>query len=288
MGLRVRLGASPGGEKIDRLAQVLARQLAAADLMGRLHVLRWAHRKTGRVMPLASGAMSLGFAEDKQDADASLDALPDALMGARFAFDVGGADAASQIRKLTPVTREIFDGLSAQYRRDAFTLAGVADARLIGRIQESLAQTAEKGQTKSFFRKAAKALTTDAGAEEVNKFTLDTAFHTAMQKAYSAGRLLQMREPHMMEDLPFWQYWTMEDNRVRPEHAAIDQFIALAIDPVWQKIYPPSGYNCRCGVVPLPREEALAIDPNAEDGGLERLPAITAELVPTPGFNTLG
>ena len=44
-------------------------------------------------------------------------------------------------------------------------------------------------------------------------------------------------------------YRTMEDARVRPEHAAMDG-ITLPIDHVfWQTRYPPNGWNCRCTVL---------------------------------------
>jgi len=61
------------------------------------------------------------------------------------------------------------------------------------------------------------------------------------------------------------------DMRVRPGHAELDGFIARAIDPVWRKIYPPWDFNCRCSVVPLTEEEALQIDSDASEGGIERL-----------------
>jgi SPP1 gp7 family putative phage head morphogenesis protein len=258
----------------ERLGGLLARHLASADVLGRMQILRHARAKTGKVLPLATSTRIVAFAEGDDPT-------------AGFSFDVGGADWAEYLRNLTPVTREIFDGLTAQYRRDAFTIAGAADQRLVAKIQEALAQTAARGGTPAEFRASANKLTSEAGVADLNAFTLDTAFQTAMQKAYSAGRLRQMQEPHMLEALPYWQYWTVGDTRVRPEHAVLDGFLARAIDPVWTRIYPPSGYNCRCSVVPIPEDEALKLDPDAEHGGIERLPMLAALSVPTPGFRTL-
>ena len=256
----------------SRLGDVLARKLAAADTLGRIQILRHARKKTGLLLPLSPAAHTVRFGQDGD-------------MG--FSFDVGGAENAQQIQGLTAVTHQVFDGLTAQYRKDAFTLAGVADVRLIERIRDELAETARQGETVDDFRKAVNRITSEAGVADLHAFTLDTAFQTAMQKAYSAGRLEQMREPHMVEALPFWQYWTVGDLRVRPEHAVLDGFLARAIDPVWRKIYPPSGFNCRCSVVPIPADEALKIDPQCEEGGWERLPAMARMLVPQSGFTTL-
>ena len=155
---------------------------------------------------------------------------------------------------------------------------------MLQRVQAALADIAKKGETAADFQKAAKTITDNAGVEQMNAFTLDTAFNTAMQKAYSSGRLQQMQEPHMVEALPYWQYWTVGDFRVRPEHAVLDGFCARAIDPVWRKIYPPSGFNCRCSVVPITEDDA----PDGSDqGGMERLPALAMILVPQRGFHSL-
>ena len=265
--------SGPGDTQIQRrLGDTLAHHLAAADLLGRLQILRHAKKKTGRMLPISPSPRVARFAEDP-------------TVG--FDFDLPDDDAERFIRDLTPVTKEVFNGLSAQYQRDAFTLAGTSDVRLIEKIRDALGDIAKNGGTVEDFHAAVRKLTGDASIDELNAFTLDTAFNTAMQKAYSSGRLEQMREPSMMDALPFWQYWTVGDLRVRPEHAVLDGFLARAIDPVWGKIYPPSGFNCRCSVVPLPADEALKMDPGAEDGGLERLPILARALVPQRGFHTL-
>lgn len=45
------------------------------------------------------------------------------------------------------------------------------------------------------------------------------------------------------------QYRTANDDRVRPEHAALDRVTLPMSDPFWQEYYPPNGWNCRCTVV---------------------------------------
>jgi SPP1 gp7 family putative phage head morphogenesis protein len=244
-------------------------------------------RKTGIAVPLATSSrkpMHLRFAEDDDDADLDLaNGAVDSTVG--FSFSLPGTEQAEYLRNLTPVTAATFDGLTAQYQKDAFTVAGVSDVRLIQKIRDELAQVAEDGGTQQDFEKAARMLTTDAGVQQINAFTLDTVFQTNMHKAYSLGRYEQLTHPAVMEALPFWQYFTVGDDRVRLEHAVLDGFVARADDPVWNKIYPPNGFNCRCIVVALTREQALAIDKDAEQGGLLRLPALAMALVPQPGFS---
>lgn len=54
---------------------------------------------------------------------------------------------------------------------------------------------------------------------------------------------------------PYWEYKTMGDHLVRPEHALIDGIILPYDDPRWKKLFPPNGWNCRCRVAPRMKHE---------------------------------
>jgi SPP1 gp7 family putative phage head morphogenesis protein len=257
-----------------QLGDLLARNLAAANLLGRLHIVGVGLKKVRRPMRLATSSRRVDFAEDAAQGD---------TFHVGFSFNLPPTGAVDYLRTLTPVTRDLFDGLTSQYRRDAFTVAGVSDQRLIGKIRDTLSDTLAKGGTRDDFHKTVDELTTDAGVEQIAAFDLDTVFQTNAGKAYSAGRLEQMQEPGLLDAMPYWQYWTAGDLRVRPAHAALDGFTARAIDPVWRRIYPPNGFNCRCGVVPILAEEAPE---GSDEGGLERLPLL-AEFVRPQGWNSL-
>lgn len=45
------------------------------------------------------------------------------------------------------------------------------------------------------------------------------------------------------------QYRTAGDNKVRPDHAALDGITLPPSDPFWSKYYPPNGWGCRCTAV---------------------------------------
>jgi uncharacterized protein with gpF-like domain len=99
-------------------------------------------------------------------------------------------------------------------------------------------------------------------------------------KAYAKGRAEQMADPAVVAALPYWQYRTAGDGRVRPAHAALDGFTALQSDFVWGRIYPPCGFNCRCTVIPILASEA----PEGSNlPGSPRIPFMAAS-VPDPGF----
>jgi SPP1 gp7 family putative phage head morphogenesis protein len=272
MALSFHMMPTRDTEVQQRVGDMLARHLAAANLLGRVQIVKRAHRLSGHKLPIAASSRHVGFGDDDDD-----------LYGS-FATDLPNDDAAGYLADLTPVTKEIFDGLSSQYKKDAFTLAGAADVRLIGKIRDALADAAQKGETADEFELAAKKITDDAGVAELSSFTLDVAFNTAMQKAFSLGRWEQIQDPATKLVLPFLQYWTVGDDHVRPEHAVLDGFVARVDDPVWLKIYPPNGFGCRCSGVPVPEAEALKADKDANEPGYARLPLLARLLVPQPGF----
>ena len=49
------------------------------------------------------------------------------------------------------------------------------------------------------------------------------------------------------------QYRTQHDNKVRPEHAALDRITLPMSDQFWESYYPPNGWNCRCTVMRVRR-----------------------------------
>jgi SPP1 gp7 family putative phage head morphogenesis protein len=261
------------------IGDALARYLAAFNVMGRLHIVQFGTSKIrGAVRLATSSRVVRSFAE--AGADDSFDA--------GFSFELPAQGAIDYIRALTPVTKHLFDGLTSQYRNDAFTIAATNDQRVIAKVRDALADVLAAGGTKADFAAKAREITTEAGVEDMTAFELDTVFHTNTAKAYAAGRLEQMQAPHMTEALPYWQYWTVGDLRVRPGHAELDGFTARAIDPVWRRIYPPWDFNCRCSVVPIPADEA---PPGSDEGGLERLgtkPLTMIELAQTDFRSLLG
>ena len=51
------------------------------------------------------------------------------------------------------------------------------------------------------------------------------------------------------------QYRTALDDKVRPEHAALEGITLPQDDPFWNTAFPPNGWNCRCNVVPVLKED---------------------------------
>lgn len=245
----------------------LAHAMAAADIQGRLHVLDDLEAQTGLKLPMST-AVSV-------DGDVQFDSST--LDFERVPFE----GAIRRLRNLTPMTKLAFDGLSKRYKMQAFTIAGISDVALIDKIHEALAKVVADGGTDRDFRRAVNALTDEAGVERLASFHVETVFRTNVQRAYSYGRMEQMRDPDVAKALPYWKFRTAGDGRVRPEHEALNGFVARQDDPVWRKLYPPLGFNCRCIVTAILAKRAPA---GADEPGIDRVPDASRSLLSNGGF----
>jgi len=123
-----------------------------------------------------------------------------------------------------------------------------------------------------------------------------TIYETNLRTSYAAGRYKQMTDPDMVKVRPYWQYrhgLTRRPKNPRLDHKALDGLVLACDDPMWDKIYPPNGWNCSCGVVPLSQRQLERMGKNAPDPS-PRLPmrkefdSKTGEMVEIPQGIALG
>lgn len=270
---RLRLDMMP-------LVQRLTEAMVSADVLGRIRVLMEAARKGAQVNPMGPVAektfveSSKLKVENRPQSSTFNSQLLTAFSETLGYESVIPEEAVDFIKSLTSFTRAAYHRLAPQYRQAAFTVARVEEIALLDRTQELLAQALEQGWTKQEFIDRLNAAFDSAGVTRLSSFHAELVFQQNMTTAYSNGRYQQMRDPEVLRALPFWRYRTMEDERVRPNHAALDGFVAAADDSVWSYIYPPNGFNCRCMVEPLLRSEGeAALGASLNVPGSERLPA---------------
>lgn len=89
------------------------------------------------------------------------------------------------------------------------------------------------------FQKAARGI-----FDEYNTEWLNTEYNTAISRAASAEEWLEIEDTK--DVFPLLEYVTVGDGNVRPEHAVLDGIIRPVEDPIWDTIFPPNGWNCRC------------------------------------------
>jgi len=113
-----------------------------------------------------------------------------------------------------------------------------------------------------------------SGITPVNSFQLEAITRTQVQLAYSAG-IWQADQHEAFKDLIWgYKYVTVGDDRVRPNHAALDGLLMKRDSPTLENYWPPNGWACRCDVIALDHEPE----------GYEP-PDLMALPLPDPGFD---
>lgn len=115
-------------------------------------------------------------------------------------------------------------------------------AKTLAEVQE-LNQAMRDSDGYADFKKRAEKIT-----DTFNHTWQRTEYGTALNCAENASTYRRLKQQKKL--FPYWQYRTAGDDRVREEHAALDGLILRHDDPLWDKIYPPNGWKCRCYVVP--------------------------------------
>jgi SPP1 gp7 family putative phage head morphogenesis protein len=79
-----------------------------------------------------------------------------------------------------------------------------------------------------------------------NKNYLEAEFQTAR----ASGQMAEKWQGFLrnQERYPNLKYRTVGDEHVRDDHRTLDGFTAAIDDPIWDKIYPPNDWRCRCSV----------------------------------------
>ena len=86
-----------------------------------------------------------------------------------------------------------------------------------------------------------------------NKTWLQTEYETAYLTAESSAEYYRLMG--QTELFPYWEYVTVGDSKVRPEHRSLSGLILPANDNLWDRIYPPNGWKCRCHINPRMKNE---------------------------------
>jgi SPP1 gp7 family putative phage head morphogenesis protein len=139
----------------------------------------------------------------------------------------------------------------------AFTVAKVAQMDVLMDIRKMVQESIDKGLTFRQFQKElepelkkkgwwGKQTIDDKEVQLGSPYRLRTIYNENLSTSHAAGRYKAMI--NNVDNRPFWQYWTMDDNRVRPAHARLHGKVFPASDPFWDTFYPPNDWGDRCSV----------------------------------------
>jgi SPP1 gp7 family putative phage head morphogenesis protein len=106
---------------------------------------------------------------------------------------------------------------------------------------------------------------------------MELVFRNATQRAYSFGRVEQLRDPAVARVRPFWFFDAVGDARTSEICRALDGTVLPASDPWWASHTPPCHHACRSIVRGL-----RASDPRVARAGNAPPPVASQQ-----GFGTL-
>ncbi|WP_419832026.1 phage minor head protein [Endozoicomonas atrinae] len=152
----------------------------------------------------------------------------------------------------------------------AFTVAKMMDTDLLSFVDRQVDRMLDEGETLATFKQSLIPRLQQAGwwgrrdlvdplTGKVTKAQLGSAsrleniFRTNLQSAYAVGQWQSIQTNKA--SAPFLMYDAVDDHRTRSEHRQWNGTVRPVDDPFWKTHYPPNGWNCRCGVIQLTRQE---------------------------------
>lgn len=159
------------------------------------------------------------------------------------------ADVLNQAMKQAPLT----DAMRHRLERSNFIFSGFKAFHELNEAFPSLID--ENGERKPFERFLNDVQAIDS---TYNKNYLRAEYNFCQASADMAAKWEQIEADGDRYNL---QYRTQHDDKVRPEHAALDGVTLPPSDPFWESYYPPNGWNCRCTVAQVRKSKYPVTDP---------------------------
>ena len=214
------------------LVALLTDAMVAADLQGRLRTSRTTSQAIGRGAENSAGARFAAFpATDLYQ------------------------EAAAFLAERTKVSDAALDSLVATWGDEAIIVAKNTSLVIEAAAQNAASEIVTNGQHVRQGMLTMKEHLASAGLSAQRPWLIETLVRTQTQLAYGAGRWQMGQDPRIQEILWGWEYKTVGDDRVRPAHMGLDGVKLPKSHERWGTIWPPNGYNCRCTVVEIFKDQ---------------------------------
>lgn len=149
------------------------------------------------------------------------------------------------------------DSKVLQMKRNIYKFSAAKDVTMLQALNAAMYKN---GKLLPFDEFKAEALKLGA---EFKEHWLQAEYQTARQSGIMAQK---WNDIQANTDLfPNLKYQTQHDDRVRPEHAALDGIIAPIGSDFWKKYYPPNGWRCRCDAIQTAEPVTQTIPTNFSD-----------------------
>lgn len=192
-----------------------------------------------------------------------------------IAINQAPADAVAYFRAKGFAISDDWQDVWTRAHARAFTVAKAAQMDVLTAIRNEVDAALSQGLTAKQFQARLKPQLEKLGwwgKQEIDgrevqlgsPYRLNTIYRQNLQTAYMAGRYRRMLSRSKTH--PYWQYVAIDDGQTRPAHARLRGKVFRFDDPIWDIIYPPNGWGCRCRVRALTEAQVKAMGITVENG----------------------
>lgn len=191
-------------------------------------------------------------------------------MSVQFIFNNPPLENIAFLMAKKPELHFDYDEIKFEAHQRAFTIAKITQIDLLSDIQTSLENAFVEGQSFEKWKKELKPTLQKHGwlgkvvvqkpntKEQKEIFVgasrLKKIFYTNARTAYAQS---EARAGYKLPLSEYIRYVAILDNRTRHTHAQMHGKIAHRKDKFWEKNYPPNGWNCRCAVEFISKDEMI-------------------------------
>ena len=173
--------------------------------------------------------------------------------------------AADWLHQRQLLTHDDFAKLDAQAKAAAFTIARVKTVDAVKTVRDAVGSVVRQGGTLPEFRDAVKG----AVKGVFSPAQVETLYRSHVGLAQAAGQRAVIEHESVVSEFPYIMWTATGDARTRETHRAMEfhgqngTAVYRADDPMWDTLWPPCEWNCRCGVI------FLSVDDAARHGSRE-------------------
>lgn len=163
--------------------------------------------------------------------------------------DIELVNTVARLQNRVGVPKYYYEDLPKDVRSLAFTVADLESFRAISLIKQSLDNATQEGLSFESWKDTVD----DFTLQKLSEARLETVYRTNTHNVYNQSTRYNAATSRVT---PYLMYTAVNDERTQPEHMELDGTIKRADSVFWDKFTPPLRYNCRCGTIPLSKEDA--------------------------------
>lgn len=160
-------------------------------------------------------------------------------------------DAIEALLAREPILATTAEEVMRAVENGSFAALGAATQHVAEEVRDRIVKGMSEGKSRD---QIAADIVGDTGWAESYA---QTVYRTNVTRAYSDGVKAMGAKPELAGAVAAYEFSATMDSDTRPNHAAANGFTAQTHDTAWHTLEPPLGFNCRCRLRAITRQEAM-------------------------------